>query len=421
MNLKELFFKALEIKDPWYIKSIDLVNEQLIIEVDFKAGSTFADDDNGNDISKPYKAYDTVMKTWRHLDFLQYHCFIKARVPRVKRDDGKVRLVSPPWSGLMNGFTLLFESFIFKLAKEMPVSRVAKLKGLHDNKIWNMLDLYIFGAKSDEDYSSVDVVGIDETSIAKGHDYISLFVDLQKRKTMFISQGKDNKTIANFSDDLLDHNASASQIKEVSCDMSPAFIKGVKEQLINAKITFDKFHILKIINQAVDQVRRSESATNPILKKTLNKTRYIWLKNDTNLTAKERAKKAELTELSMGSLNLKSMQAMHIRENFQAIYYADNVDEFETLLQKWHSWAIKSGLEPMIKAAKTIKSHWEGIIRWKVSQINNGILEGLNSVLQAAKRKARGYGAKHFMTIAYFLTGKLNFSKVNKFCSTHSF
>jgi len=265
------------------------------------------------------------------------------------------------------------------------------------------------------------VVGIDETSIAKGHEYISLFVDLHKRKTMFISQGKDNKTIANFSDDLLDHNAVATQIKEVSCDMSPAFIKGVTEQLPNAKITFDKFHILKIINEGVDQVRRTEAATNPLLKKTLNKTRYIWLKNDANLTVKERVRKGELMELSMSDLNLKSMQAMQIRENFQAIYLAKNVDEFELLLELWHDWATKSMLEPMIKVAKTIKKHWEGIIRWKVSQINNGILEGLNSVLQAAKRKARGYGAEHFITMAYFLTGKLNFSKVNKFCFTHSF
>lgn len=107
MNLKEIFFKALEVEDPWYIKSIDLINDQLIIEVDFKVGSAFEDDDNGNDISKPYKVHDTVIKTWRHLDFLQYHCFIRARVPRIKRDDGRVRLISPPWAGLMNGFTLL--------------------------------------------------------------------------------------------------------------------------------------------------------------------------------------------------------------------------------------------------------------------------------------------------------------------------
>lgn len=272
MNLKNIFFKALKIEDPWYIKSIDLIDSELIIDVDFKAGSTFEDDDNGNDICASYKAYDTVIKTWRHLDFLQYHCFIRARVPRIKRGDGKVRLITPPWAGLMSGFTLLFESFIFKLAKEMPVSRVSNLIGVYNGKIWNMLDIYIFGAKLDEDYSLVDTVGIDETSIAKGHDYISLFVDLCRRKTIFISEGKSNKTVANFSEDLTDHNAKAEQIKEVSCDMSPAFIKGVTERLPNAKITFDKFHILKIINNGVDKVRRAEAVDNPLLKNS----RYVF-------------------------------------------------------------------------------------------------------------------------------------------------
>jgi transposase len=414
MYTKELLSRILQLQDPWYIKSVNFNYQQITIEINFKRGATFKDDNNGNDISKLYKAYDTRIKTWRHLDIMQYPCYIKARVPRIKRDDGRVRLISPPWSGIMNGFTLLFEAFILKLSKEMPVNRVADLVGVSDNKIWNMLDIYIFGAKSDEDYSHVNIVGIDETSIAKGHEYISLFVDLKKRKTMFISEGKDNKTVVNFSKDLKDHNAQAEQIKEVSCDMSPAFIKGVKENLPNANITFDKFHILKIINSGVDKVRRAEAADNPLLKNS----RYVFLKNDANLTVKQRTKKEELL---MPKLNLKSVRAMHIRENFQQIYLASNTAEFEYLLKKWYSWAIRSRLKPMIKVAKTIKSHWAGILRWKISQINNGILEGLNSVLQAAKRKARGYKAKHFMTIAYFLTGKLDFSKVNKFCVTHAF
>ena len=416
MDIKELFFKALQIQNPWYIKSINFDSEKLIIEVDFKRGAVFMDDDNGKDKPKLYKVYSTTIKTWRHLNFLQYDCYIKARTPRIKRDDGRVRLISPPWSGVMNGFTLLFEAFIFKLAGEMPVSRVASLIETYDTKIWKMLDIYVNGAKHNQDYSNATVIGIDETSIAKGHQYISLFVDLCKKKTIFVADGKSSQAIADFTVDLKEHNATPEQIKEVSCDMSSAFIKGVKEQLINAQITFDKFHILKIINEGVDQVRRAEAATNPLLKKTLNKTRYIWLKNDVNLTAKERVRKAELTELSMSDLNLKSMQAMQIRENFQAIYLAKNVDEFKLLLGLWHDWATKSMLEPMISAAKTIKKHWEGIVRWKVSQINNGILEGLNSVLQAAKRKARGYGEKHFKTIAYLITGKLDFSGVNKFC-----
>jgi transposase len=435
MNIEQLFSQALGIVDPWYIKSVNFnsASKKLDIEVDFKKGSVFKDDspkDNKNSLEntststrtntntnisddlvdlKTYKAYDTIKKTWRHLNFFEHECYLHCRTPRIQTDDGSTKLIMPPWSGVMNGFSLLFEALIMKLVKQMPVNNVANLLKISDDKIWQMLDIYTYGARISESYSDIKTIGIDETSITKGHQYISLFVDLCKKRTIFVSEGKSSQTITDFAVDLKEHNGAPEQIKEVSCDMSPAFIKGVKEVLPEAQITFDKFHILKIINEGVDRVRQEESITNPLLKKT----RYIFLKNDTNLTIKEKAKK---TELSMPDLNLKSMKAMHIRENFQAIYFAENVSQFEQLLQKWYLWVMESGLEPMIKAAKTIKNHWEGVVRWKTSQINNGILEGLNSVLQATKRKARGYGKKHFQTIAYLMTGKLDFSKVNKYC-----
>ena len=104
---------------------------------------------------------------------------------------------------------------------------------------------------------------------------------------------------------------------------------------------------------------------------------------------------------------------MQIRETFQQLYTAVSREDFESRLKKWYFWATHSRLEPMIKAAKTIKRHWDGVVQWKDSQINNGLLEGLNSVIQAAKRKARGYKKPHFKIMAYLLTGKLDFSKVN--------
>ena len=323
MNIEQLFSSALGIVDPWYIKSVNFnsVDKKLDIEVDFKRGSEFKDDGVNGD-SKAYKAYDTIKKTWRHLNFFEHECYLHCRTPRIQTDEGATKLIMPPWSGVMNGFTLLFEALIMNLAKQMAVNNVADLLKISDDKIWSMLDIYTHGARFNDDYSGALVIGIDETSIARGHKYISLFVDLHKKKTIFITAGKDSQTVADFSVDLKEHNATPEQIKEVSCDMSPAFIKGVKEELPNARITFDKFHILKIINEAVDQVRRTEAMTNPLLKKTLKNTRYIFLKNDVNLTQKEKVKKIEL---SMSSLNLKSMKAMQIRENFQQIYYADNI------------------------------------------------------------------------------------------------
>jgi transposase len=191
--------------------------------------------------------------------------------------------------------------------------------------------------------------------------------------------------------------------------MSPAFIRGIKDNLPNAKITFDKFHILKIINEAVDVVRRQEAVDNPILKGK----RYLFLKNDTNLTARQRADKEEL---KLSEINLKSMEALNMRETFQQIYHAQTESTFVKLLTAWYQWVSSSLLQPMVKAAEMIKRHWDGIINWKTSNINNGVLEGLNSVVQAAKRKARGYKMKHLKTIAYLVTANLDFSKLNYAC-----
>ena len=202
-------------------------------------------------------------------------------------------------------------------------------------------------------------------------------------------------------------NGDRNRVEQVSCDMSPAYIKGVKEFLPQAAITFDKFHIVKLINAAVDEVRKLEVASQPILRNS----RYILLKNENSLTSKEKTK---LDDLKMPKLNLKSIRALHIRENFQAIYDAETEEEFEALLKKWYFWATHSRLQPIIDVAKTIKAHWDGVIAWKKSQINNGILEGLNSIVQAAKAKARGYKTfKNFKIIIFLLTGKLEFEKLN--------
>lgn len=214
------------------------------------------------------------------------------------------------------------------------------------------------------DLSEVETIGVDETSLKKGHNYISLFVDLILKKTIFIAEGKDHNTVTAFVEALETSNGKKENIHDVSCDMSPAFIKGIKQELPNAQITFDKFHVLKIINHSVAEVRREEAKTNPLLKGA----RYTFLKNNQNPTAKQRDKKESLSKL-----NLKSMRALHIRENFQAICQTSTSEEFQCLLKQWYFWATHCKLAPMIKAAKMVKNHWDGILRWKDSLMQRQI------------------------------------------------
>jgi len=405
----KIFESALAIQSPWFIKDVqfDVAQKRLDIFIDFKRGSTFPS--KKAEVPEEYKVKDTFDKTWRHLNFFEHECYLHCRTPRIDLGGNKTELISPPWAGLNSGFTLLFEALIIEMCAHMPVHSVCQIINESDHKIWRLLEKYVDRALESQDYSHITAVGMDETSRTKGHNYITLFVDMLKGKTVHVAQGKDHKTVCEFADVLESHDGDRNQIKDVSCDMSPAFIKGVTEALPEANITFDKFHIVKIINQAVDQVRREEVATQPIL----TKARYVLLKNENNLTKKQKEKREEL---QLAKLNLKSIRALHIRENFQEIYKAPTDEDFESLLKKWYFWATHSRLDPIIKAAKTIKNHWDGVLEWKKSQINNGILEGLNSVVQAAKAKARGFKTfRNYRIVVFLLTGDLNFKTLNPY------
>ena len=127
MDTREIFSKALGgIDSPWLVTEInfDAASKRLDIKIDFTKGSTFSFEQDG--VIGQYKAYDTIEKEWRHLNFFEHECYLKARVPRIKTPDNKIHMVLPDWSGLQNGFTLLFEAFIVQLCKGMPVHQVCK-------------------------------------------------------------------------------------------------------------------------------------------------------------------------------------------------------------------------------------------------------------------------------------------------------
>ncbi|MEI8245763.1 MAG: ISL3 family transposase [Lentisphaerota bacterium] len=408
--MKELFERALGIKKPWLIDDIkfDAKERRLDIHINFEVGAKFKYISEGEHISGEFGVYDTVEKSWRHLNFFQHECYLHCRIPRVKPEDGKIRQIEAPWEGKSNGFTLLLEALLLQLCSEMTVNAVSRLTSVDDNKIWRMLECYVDKARMQEDFSGMTKIGLDETSKGKNHDYVTVFVDMEKRKTVYVTEGKDNTTLERFVEDLEAHGGKKENITDASCDMSPAFIKGISDNLENAKITFDKFHLVKIINAAVGDVRRAESKENELLKGTKN----IFDRNRENMT--DAQLKYLMEKLELKGLRLKTVRAFHLRESFQEIYKSETKNEFISRLDKWYSWAIRCRLEPMKDVAKTIKRHWDGVMRWYDSRINNGILEGINSLIQSAKSKARGFKTfRYFKIVIYLVTGDLDFTKVN--------
>ena len=399
MQDTELFQMALGIFPPWVVKRCDFDPErkQLDIYLDFTRGGEFTCHGCGRE---GCKAYDTVDKTWRHLNFFEHVTYLHARVPRTECDTCGIGLVSVPWAREGSGFTLLFEAYIMRLARDMPVKAISRLVKEHDTRLWRVLNYYVEKARSEQDYSDVVNVGMDETASKRGHNYVSLFVDMDESKVLFATEGKGAETVKAFTQDLEKHGGEAKQIKEACCDMSPAFISGVESEFENAAVTFDKFHVVKILNSAVDEVRRQEQKEHPELKKT----RWVWLKNENNQTDKE----YEIYE-SLKNMNWKTIRATHIKINFQELYSQPR-ETAEEFLKKWYFWATHSRIKPIIDAAKTIKRHWDGVLRWFESKMTNGLLEGLNSLIQAAKARARGYrSTKNFITMIYIIGGKLDF------------
>ncbi len=410
MNENTLFRLALGLAAPWMVKSLEFSAEKkrLDIHLDFPRGSRFPCPECG----KLCGVYDTEERTWRHLNFFQHETYLHARQPRIECPDHKVKTVEVPWARPGAGFTLLFEALVMVLAKNgMTAHAIGRLVGEYDTLIWRILDHYVEEARSRVDLSEVAQVGIDETSRAKGHQYVTVFMDLTDRRIVYVTEGKGAETLASFKTDLEEHGGCAEKVTEFSLDMSPAFQKGIQEEFPHARMTFDRFHLMKLMNRAVDEVRRQEQKVNPELKGS----KYLWLKNEWNHTARQR----ELFD-ALRALDLKTNKAHHLKGVFQDIFTCSPEDG-ESLLKRWYYWATHSRLQPVIEFAQTVKRHWDGVVRWFQTQISNGLLEGMNSLIQAAKARSRGFrNVKNFITMIYLIGAQLDFQLPEVLPPTHA-
>ena len=379
----------------------DAEAKRLDIRVDFPPGSSFPCPSCG----EPCKVYDTSPQRWRHLNFFENLTFIEARQPRTRCAKDGVKTVTVPWARAGSDFTLLFEAMIVELARNgLTPTALGRIVGEHDTRIWRVLEHYVDEARGRATFAGVAKVGVDETARAKGHVYVSLFADLVGARVMFVTEGKDHETVGRFKRDFVEHGGDPAAVTDFSLDMSGAFIKGIREEFSGARLTFDKFHVIKLANEAVDKVRRIEQKTDPRLKKT----RYVWLKNEENRTETEAA-----TFDALKDSTLATARAFRIKAQLQGLY-DERSETAADFFRRWYFWATHSRLPPMIKLAKTLKRHQAGLLRWFDSQVNNGLLEGLNSLVQAAKARARGFrSARKMAVVIYLLLSKLDFQLPN--------
>jgi len=290
------------------------------------------------------------------------------------------------------------------LVREMPVNAVARIIEITDTRLWRIVQHYVAQAVAQFDLSSVEAIGLDETASKRGHNYVTIFIDMERRKepVLFATPGKGKDTVERFSWFLTDHQGDAEKIKEAVCDMSPAFLSGLAEQFPGAEVTVDWFHIVQTFTRALDEVRKSENHVTPLPKHV----RWAVLKNGEvdHLTTNQLNALAELLDQGFDTAI-----AWRIKERLKWIRLAKTPRAARWRITHFINYAkamVENStlLEPVTKALETLGRNAERVVRRWTSSYTNARLEGLNSLFQAARARARGYrNNETFISMIYMI------------------
>jgi transposase len=399
MKELQIFTTALGLEEPWHVEDVYFEEEEgekkLHIKVAHKKRVKFEYD------SEEYPVYDHQERTWKHLNFFQHECYLHADVPRVKIHTGKVKLIELPWAKPGSSFTLLFEYDVLNLLEGgMSASKIGQRLRVGGKRIFGIVRRHVSHALSTQELSIVKELSVDETSTKKGHNYFTILADREAKKVVGISLGKDKEAFAHALIDMEVRGADRKAVEAVTMDMSKSYISAVKDYMDQADIVFDRFHIVKKLNEAVDEIRRTEQKEYTELKKS----RYLWLKNNSKLNQEQKDKVNYLAEAypNIGTAyRLKEL----LKEVLDNAYYNYRV----TPLNEWMKEAWKSKLEPIRKFINMLNSHWYGVKSYFKRLATNAYAERVNLKIQEIKRAAKGYRNTHNFTIMiYFHLGGLN-------------
>ena len=410
---EKVFHQILALGEAWRVSAVDYVEPERRVRIRVEeTPALWAAQCCPHCARRNVAGYDHAPERhWRHLNVCQLESQIACALPRGQcRDCQKVFTVPAPWEGRSRGFTQEFEAFALTLMREMPVQKAGEILGADDQRLWRMLFAHVDAAWAELSWEQVVWVGADEMNRRKGHNYLTVFVDLAAKRVLLAVEGKDAGVWERFAQQLLAHNGHPKAITQVAIDMSPAYIKGVREHLGNATIVYDKYHVVSAVVAAVEAVRRAETRQDAAARAALEQSHWLWRKNPERWTQREAQRWEQLR-----AKPLVTGLAYAMRLELQRAYVAQTAAEARRCFTDWCAWvtaeatALASGLlEPMRQAAEMVSRHLEGILaHWKQG-LTTAFLEGLNSLFSATKRKARGYRTSEYqIAMLYFVAGKL--------------
>lgn len=410
MAVEQLFTQALGLASPWRVVTCDFdpVAKTLDLGIDFERGARFPDPESGELCA----VHDTVQRSWEHLRFFEHCTTIRARVPRISTPAGGVKTVEVPWAKPGGGFTLLMEAYLLAMAKVLPVAEVSRQTFVSEDRIWHLIRTRVGEAWEQADWSSLERLGVDETSTRKGHKYGTTFLEVTGKETqrgqggskvarlLFFTPGKDKETFSEFAAELEKRGVPASQVQEVAMDMSRAFIAGAGEHFPDAQICFDRFHVMKLCGESLDHIRKEVANECGGLPRG---SMWALRGNLENLKEEQRQLRQQLCKE-----HGKIARAISIREFLADLWNYQEREDAEKHLKAVISWCNRSRMQPFVKLAKTLKSHMDGILGYFNNFTTSAAIEAVNGLLQLARRRARGYRTfRNFQAMAYWIAGGL--------------
>jgi len=407
MQSKDILALGLGLESPWELVDQELNTEvaphELHLRVSAPRGSLFP----CPVCEQPCKARDFKEMTWRHLNFFQHHAYITADVPRTDCPDCGVKRVTVPWARAGSHFTLLFEQVALSLVREMPVNAAARQMGVTDKRLWRVVNHYVGRALERIDLSEVRAIALDETAAKRGQHYVTTFIDLERaaNPVIFATPGQDKDSLRRFRNHLHAQGGAANGVWEVVSDMSQAFQAGVTETFPNASLTTDWFHVVQRITDAMNDVRKAEAK----LLKLPKGARWATLKAG----ERQRSNRQDQALAELEAMGAATGEAYALKEKLRWVRQATSQQAARWRLTRFlrlakDRIADAEVFEPMRKALATIEHQFEAIIRRWRSTYSNARLEGLNSIFQAARARARGYrNEQTFITMIYLLAAPI--------------
>jgi transposase len=398
-DLKEFWEWGLKLEDPWKVADVsyrDAGGEQ---EVHIRLDVPFGMKVRCPECGRMCKVHDRIKeRTWRDVDMRGMKTYIRADIPRADCPEHGVKQTDVPWARPGSGFTLLMESMIVSMVRQMPVRTAGDMLHEYPNRIWTVVRAYTDKLTEGLDLSKVRRVGVDEKCFSGRDSFLTVFADLDTHRIIFVTEGKDSGTVGRFKRFLAEHGGKARKISDFSCDFGRAYISGIRKHFPLSKITADRFHLVKMANEALNDTKCGE------LKLAVNrmKAMYLLLRNPKNLSCGDLVLRDRICR-DNEVLGI----AYRLKESLCSLYSMGDVYSAEQHLKGWIQWARMAKMYHFVKLADTVEKHAAHILQRFSSRLTNAVLEGTNSMISVIKSRARGFRrTESLISMCYLVSAK---------------